>query len=114
MRNPKNTLSGIEYLLVCMQANPGHSQRYYLRRLFEYKYNSIDPYNGGSCCGYFTSESYRDVLWYDDAPKNSRGRTFRGYKPKPSCSQMYLTSAGNRRANEARAKIGLPPIPFIK
>ena len=110
MSKPKTSLSGIEYLLVCMQANPGRSQRYYLRRLYEYKHNSIDPHNGGTNCGYFTNPSYRCVLFEDVAPKNSRGRTWLGTKPKAHISQMQLTLAGHRRANAAREKIGLAPI----
>jgi hypothetical protein len=50
------------------------------------------------------------VLWYDSAEKNSRGRTFFGYKPKASCSRMHLNSRGHRRADIARAKLGLKPL----
>lgn len=107
MPTPNVRLTGIEYLLVCMQANPGQSQRYYLRRLHKYKRGKPDPTGGSRCCGYFTSDSYRDVLWHDTAPKNSRGRMWLGYKAKPSCSAMHLTSKGHRRANDARIKIGL-------
>ena len=110
MPTPNVRLTGIEYLLVCMQANPGRSQRYYLRRLYEYKHGTADPTGGSRGSGYFTSESYRGVLWYDAAPKNSHGRTFSGYRPKPSCSQMYLNSRGDHRANIARAKLGLKPL----
>ena len=110
MPTPNVRLTGIEYLLVCMQANPGRSQRYYLRRLYEYKHGTADPTGGSRGSGYFTSESYRGVLWYDAAPKNSHGRTFFGYRPKPSCSQMYLNSRGHHRANIARAKLGLKPL----
>ena len=109
MPTPNVRLTGIEYLLVCMQANPGRSQRYYLRRLYEYKHGTPDPTGGSHGVGYFTSESYRDVLWYDAAPKNSRGRTCFGYRPKPSCSSMHLKLAGHRRADTARAKIELDP-----
>jgi hypothetical protein len=107
MRKPNVRLTGIEYLLVCIQANPGQSQRYYLRRLYQYKHGTPDPTGGSRGVGYFTSDSYRDVLWRDKAPKNSRGRIWNGYKPKPSCSAMYLTRAGQLRANAGRAKIGL-------
>ena len=110
MNKPNVTLTGIEYLLVCIQANPGRSQRYYLRRLYRYKYGEADPTGGSRGVGYFTSDSYRDVLWRDKAPKNSRGRIWNGYKPKPSCSAMYLNSRGHRRADIARAKLGLKPL----
>lgn len=69
MLTPNVTLTGIEYLLVCIQANPGRSQRYYLRRLYRYKHGEADPTGGSRGAGYFTSESYRGVLWYDAAPK---------------------------------------------
>jgi hypothetical protein len=69
MHKPNVTLTGIEYLLVCIQANPGRSQRYYLRRLYRYKHGETDPTGGSRGVGYFTSESYRGVLWYDAAPK---------------------------------------------
>ncbi len=110
MLTPNVTLTGIEYLLVCIQANPGRSQRYYLRRLYRYKHGEADPTGGSRGAGYFTSESYRGVLWYDAAPKNSRGRTFLGYKPKPSCSRMHLNSRGHQRADIARVKLGLKPL----
>jgi hypothetical protein len=110
MPTPNVRLTGIEYLLICMQANPGQSQRYYLRRLYRYKHGTADPTAGSRGSGYFTSESYRGVLWYDSAEKNSRGRTFFGYKPKASCSRMHLNSRGHRRADIARAKLGLKPL----
>jgi len=109
MNTPNVKLSGIEYLLVCIQSNPGRSQRYYLRRLYEYKHGTPDPTGGSRGVGYFTSKSYRGVLWYDAAPKNSRGRTFLGYKPKPSSSRIHLNNRGHRRADTARAKLGLKP-----
>ena len=77
-----------------------------------YKHNTIDPHNGGTNSGYFTNPSYRDVLFEDVAPKNSRGRVWMGYKPKASTSQMHLTPAGWQRANLAREKIGLGPTPL--
>ena len=100
MRKPNVRLTGIEYLLVCIQANPGQSQRYYLRRLHQYKHGTPDPTGGSRGVGYFTSDSYRDVLWRDQAPK----------KPKPSCSAMYLNSRGHQRADIARVKLGLKPL----
>lgn len=109
MPTPNPRLTGIEYLLVCMQANPGRSQRYYLRRLYVYKHGTPDPTGGSRGSGYFTSKSYRGVMWYDAAPKNSHTWTFFGFKPKPSCSRMYLKPRGYRRADAARAKIGLNP-----
>jgi len=112
MNTPNVKLSGIEYLLVCIQSNPGQSQRYYLRRLYTYRHGKPDHHNGGSSCGYFTSKSYRDVLWHDAAAKDSIARTWLGSKPKSHCGQMHLTPAGNRRANKARQKLGLKSIPY--
>lgn len=109
MNKLKVKLSGVEYLLVCIQSNPGRSQRYYLRRLHIYKHGRADPNSGGTCSGYFTSKSYRDILWRDIAPKNSRGKCWLGYNRKPSCSQMVLTDSGRRRADTTRLKLGLPP-----
>lgn len=112
LNKPSVKLSGIEYLLVCMQSNPGQSQRYYLRRLHEYKWGRPDYHKGGTCCGYFTHSSYRGRLFEDEAPKNSRGRVWLGWKPKSSCAQMHLTRAGWSRANRARLKLGLNQVPF--
>ena len=51
MLTPNVTLTGIEYLLVCIQANPGRSQRYYLRRLYRYKHGEADPTGGSRGAG---------------------------------------------------------------
>jgi len=109
MNKLKVKLSGVEYLLVCIQSNPGRSQRYYLRRLHIYKHGKEDVRAGGTCSGYFISKSYRDILWRDIAPKNSWGRVWLGFKPRPACSSMHLKLAGHRRADVARAKLGLEP-----
>lgn len=113
MNKPKVKLSGVEYLLVCIQSNPGRSQRYYLRRLHIYKHGKEDSHSGGTCSGYFTSKSYRDILWRDTAQKNSRGKCWLGSKPKSHCSQMLLTDIGRARANVARLKLGLPDGPVL-
>ena len=107
MRNqPKVTLTGIEFLCLSIQANPGKSQRFHLKRLHRYKHGFNDPGKGNNCCGYFNSPSYRDVLWFDNAAKTvymGRG------KWKASTSRMYVTTAGHHRANEARKALGLEP-----
>lgn len=108
---PKTKLSGIEYLLVCIQSNPGKSQRYYLRRLHQYRYGYPDPYKGGSNAGYFRSPSYKNVLWVDQAEKNILCEAaWSRPKFKPKSSKMVLTKKGFNRANEARIKIGLKPL----
>ena len=106
-------LSGVDYLCMKMQSNPGQSKRYYLRHKNIYQ-NGSDPSNGCSgMTGYFQPGCFYDLnLWYDTAPntvkvKDWMGRV--GYQPK-SC-QMHLTRKGWDRANEARKKLGLDPIP---
>jgi hypothetical protein len=110
----KRALTGVEYLLICMQANSGQSQAYYLRRLAIYtlglrKFNFLgSPSNIG--VGYFNNSSrYKDVLWSDLAPKDVKYEVWCGQKLRAKKSQMHLTTAGWNRANSARAKIGLLP-----
>jgi len=111
----KNALNGVEYLLVCMQANPGKSQDYYLQRLAIYSLGIQRFKQRGSprnrCIAYFNKTSrYRNVLWKDLAPQDVKYPTADGYKFRSKKSQMYLTTAGWNRANQARAKIGLAPV----
>ena len=122
---PKVKLKGIEYLLLAIQSDPGKSQRHYLRRLYQYKWGVPSYNNGGTNNGYFTSESYRNVLWYDSSLGEqvkyecmmSINSVFRSYESrkgsyayKSKCSAMRLTSRGHKRANEVRKKLGLEPI----
>jgi len=129
---PKVKLKGIEYLLLAIQSDPGKSQRYYLRRLYQYKWGVPSYNNGGNNNGYFTSPSYRNVLWYDDS-KGSQVRygctksvnsvflnTSCGnryphywYAYRSKCSAMKLTLSGHERANEVRKKLGLNPINLL-
>lgn len=107
---PKVILTGIEFLCLSIQANPGESQRFHLKRLHRYKHGFNDPGKGNNCCGYFRSSSYRDVLWFDQAPQTQyMGRG----KWKASSSRMYIKGRGNDRANVARQKLGLSPIEYI-
>ena len=82
-------LSGVDYLCLCMQHNPGKAKRYYLR--------SKNIYQHGS-----------DWATAKVAVKDWMGRT--GYQPR-SC-QMHLTRKGWARANEARKKLGLESLHF--
>ena len=127
---PNVKLSGIEYLLLSIQSNPGKSQRWYLRRKHMYLHGRPDYHKGGTGSGYFSSPSYRNVLWTDRSNQDgttqvrygcytSVNSVFYGSKSpyprhayKSSCSQIHLTWAGWIRANEARKKIGLEPIPM--
>ncbi len=129
---PRVKLNGIEYLLLSIQSRPGKSQRWHLRRKHMYQHGRPDYHKGGSGCGYFVSPSYRDVLWEDRSNQHSvkygcclsvnsmygsyaDGNSCAGYPRyahRSKCSQMHLTSSGWRRANEARKKIGLDPLPW--
>jgi len=118
---PQVKLKGIEYLLLAIQSDPGKSQRHYLRRLYQYKHGVPSHNNGGTNNSYFTSPSYRNVLWYDSNNdpayieykcsmsvnmtfwNSSRGH----FSRKSKCSAMRLTLAGQERANEVRRKLGL-------
>ena len=39
---PQVKLKGIEYLLLAIQADPGKSQRHYLRRLYKYQHDFLE------------------------------------------------------------------------
>ena len=107
---PNVSLKCIEYLLLSIQSNPGRSQRFHLKRWHQYKYNRPDYHKGGHNNGFFTSRSYRDVLWTDVAPRDVEYPCFLGHRFKSKSAQMYLTIRGWNRANEARKKIGLSPL----
>ena len=120
---PNVKLNGIEYLLLSIQSNPGKSQRWHLRRKHMYLHGRPDYHKGGTGSGYFNSPSYRNILWRDRAPMDV---VFPAYNPvdgffqkagpckglRSKCAQMHLTWSGWVRANEARKKIGLDPIPM--
>jgi hypothetical protein len=130
--HPQVKLKGIEYLLLAIQSDPGKSQRHYLRRLYQYKHGVPSYNNGGTNNGYFTSDSYRNVLWYDDARgaqvrygcsdsvnsvflNTSDGNRYPhyGYAYKSKCSVMKLTLSGHERANKVRETLGLDPINLL-
>ena len=129
---PQVKLKGIEYLLLAIQSDPGKSQRHYLRRLYQYQHSMPSHNNGGTNNGYFTSPSYRNVLWYDDSKGtqvrygctksvnsvflntscgNQHPHYWYAYRSK--CSVMKLTLSGHERANEVRVKLGLDPINLL-
>lgn len=127
-RKPQVKLNGIEYLLLSIQSNPGKSQRWHLRRKHMYQHSRPDWHKGGSGCGYFVSPSYRDVLWKDRSNQHgvkygcflsvnsmygaADSSDYPCYAYRSKCSQMHLTWSGWVRANEARKKIGLEPVPM--
>ena len=109
-QRPNVSLKCIEYLILSIQSNPGKGQRFHLRRLHQYQHGFEDYHSGGTNNGFFTSKSYRDVLWTDVAPKTVEYNTYfavNGVAMKPSEAQMHLTRRGWNRANEIRGKIGL-------
>jgi len=120
---PNVKLNGIEYLLLSIQSNPGKSQRWHLRRKHMYQHGRPDWHKGGSGCGYFTSPSYRNILWRDHAPMDvefpcfnptdgffHKAGPYKGLRSK--CAQMHLTASGWKRANKVRVKLGLKPEQF--
>ena len=107
---PNVSLKCIEYLLLSIQSNPGRSQRWHLKRWHQYKYNRPDFHKGGHNNGFFTSRSYRNVLWTDVAPQDVEYPVWLGHRKKSKSAQMHLTIRGWNRANEARKKIGLSPL----
>ena len=118
-------LNGIEYLLLAIQSDPGKSQRHYLRHMHVYQYGRPDHHKGGTNSAYFSSPSYRNVTWRDIsrqtvwyscfAPVDGAVRKG-GYSggTKSKCAEMHLTQHGWDRANNARLKIGLEPLPYSK
>jgi len=122
---PNVKLKGIEYLLLAIQSDPGNSQRHYLRRLHQYQHGKPDHYKGGTNNGYFTSESYRDVLWEDlSSEKKVKYNCFKSINSvrlwqssephayKTSRSKLFLTESGWERANNIRQKLGLERLPL--
>ena len=107
---PNVSLKCIEYLIISIQSNPGQSQRFHLRRWHQYKYNRPDFHKGGHNNGFFTSPSYRDIIWTDVAPQDVKYETWSRVAKKSKSSQMHLTSCGWNRANKVREKLGLASI----
>jgi hypothetical protein len=106
---PNVSLKCIEYLILSIQSNPGQSQRYHLKRWHQYKYNRPDHRKGGHNNGFFTSPSYRDIIWTDVAPQDVNYPSYYSRK-KSKSAQMHLTYPGWLRANTVRAKLGLQSI----
>ena len=111
----KTTLTGIEYILICMQANPGESQDYYLRRLAKYKLGLKtylvlgSPRNRG--VGYFNRYSrYRNILWTNLSDETVPYQVWNATRLRSKKSKMHLTTLGWKRANKARLKLGLSPL----
>ena len=113
--NPNVALTGIEYLLLKMQTEPGRSKRYYLKQKNIYQ-RGKDPSGGGNgMTGYFHSKGSYDAYWVDMSKQNVSYRSS-GYgwrlrsEYKSKCAKMYLTTIGWNRANKIRKKLGLEPV----
>lgn len=105
---PVVALTNTEYLCLKVAANPGHSARWYLRALSQYRRGY--PGKGSWNAFYFSPSrpSGRGRYFVDTAPKT---RTTNGWSPR-SCSEtgsIRLTYAGVLTAQTAAAKIGLDP-----
>ena len=107
-------LSGVEYLCMVMQSNPGQSKRYYLKRKNTYQ-NGSDPSGGGNgMTGYFQPGCFYDgYLWNNYSSHSYIRKDWRGRrKSVPISCQMHLTQYGWKRANIARKKLGLETLPY--
>lgn len=114
-------LTNVEFIALKMQAHPGRSGRFYRRACLAYKQPRLavrlarDPNASGSdhYSFYFRKNSrYRDRLWVDEAEK-----TVKDHMPwmgrntmKPKRSEWRLTEEGQRVADRAREKLGLPKL----
>lgn len=118
VNRPRNLrLNNVEYLLIKIAANPGQSQRFFRKALYNYR-NGFQSYNTGDSYGqYFRvlnrweKQRYMNVLWKDVAPKDVADPMvspwgIRG-KMKPKRSQIFLTNVGYRRLGEVRRKLGI-------
>ena len=111
--NPNLELTGVEYLCLCMQANPGRSKRYYLRRKNIYQRGS-DPSKGANgSVGYFRPGTFYDGnLWEDMSNLTvTRRKPWGGTTRQPKQCEMHLTLKGWDMANYARLKLGLDTLP---
>ena len=113
--NKNLKLSGVEYLCMKMQSNPGETKRYYLRQKNIYQHGSDYSKGANGMSGYFRPGCFYDgYLWNDWSVEKARCKDWLGrtvYHPK-AC-EMHLTQYGWKRANIARAKLGLEPLPYV-
>jgi hypothetical protein len=101
----------IDFLLLSILENPGQSQRFHTRRLFQWQHETDDHHSGATNIAYFSNTRYyRDVLFTDVSRKTVKYYSYLGYKMKSRNSQMHLTINGFDRANKLRTKLGLPKI----
>jgi hypothetical protein len=111
-------LNNVEYICLKMQSHPFQSCRFYRRELTRYSQPGAQNNNGDNNSFYFRRDSpYRNTLWLDTATKRVKDHmpwhpSFEKTQLKPAVSRLMLTSAGWEKANTARVKLGLDPIPF--
>jgi len=118
----KRALNNVEFLCLKMQAHPGQSGRYYRRALSVY-HGAVNS-KGEQMSAYFHTEPktphcrvhYQVGRYYvDTAERTVRERAY-GFSTtefvfKPVKSEWTLTGKGWEKANQARVKLGLKPIP---
>lgn len=105
--SPTLALSNIEYICLLMRFHPGESQRWYLRRLHQYRFGT--PGLGSFCAMYFSRRHrYRGYLFTDFALSTRREQKDCPLSRLiPAQSEMRLTTAGFAYAQRAMSKIGL-------
>ena len=109
-------LSGVEYLCMAMQSNPGQSKRYYLKRKNIYQHGSDYSNGANGMAGYFRPGCFYDGYLWSDYSSSSHTYKIKDWmgraKRVPKSCQMHLTQYGWKRANIAREKLGLESIPY--
>lgn len=132
-RKSKLLLSNVEFIALKMQAHPGQSGRFYRRALSFYRdpagmaqnpthaSENHAPYFLKPLHSVFADRYYKypGRLWVDRAADSIRkggvwGRFGEPCAPemRPARSEWHLTKDGWNKANVARVKLGLDPIPF--
>lgn len=112
-------LTNVEFIALKMATHPGQSGRFYRRACQAYKHpklfktlENVGKSTSDHYAFYFRRNSrYRGKLWVDGAQ-----RTVRDHMPflkietalKPKKSSWHLTSEGQRVADRAFRKLGLP------
>jgi hypothetical protein len=122
-RKSKCILTNVEFIALKMQSHPGQSGRFYRAALNMYKdpvyFGKYPKKVGDDNAAYFLKPTayssgykYPGRLWVDSALKTFKYEPWARTAFKPSKSCWNLTRSGWNKANAARAKLGLEPIPF--
>lgn len=106
---PTLALSNIEYICLLMKGSPGQSQRWYLRRLHQYRFGFCG--SGNFCAMYFGWRGHYRNRLFTDLAVGTRVVNPTSWSPhkklSPLCSKMFLTVKGETYAQRAAVKIGL-------